>query len=390
MRAIFLKGNIMKSMKLKQKKILVNTIVGIGLVAVGFFMNGWLSPKSSGGMPVFKDVSVSVQSLERQDLTDKKKFIASVEAINSVDIIPQVSGYIEEVRFKDGSYVNEGDVLFVIEQNKFQANVNVAEANLEKAKSDLEQISSDFKRQEKLYKERIIPKADLEVAENKLNQAKANIKQAEANLNLAQINLGYSEIKSPISGYIGKALITKGNYVSPSIKSLAKIVQTDPIRVAFSVSDKERITFLKDIHTEQTNVKFEIVYPDGKTEEIQAEQFFSDNEINPETATLAIYLDYKNTEGLLIPGNYVDILVGTKGQEKSLVVPIVALGKDINGTYAMVVEPDNTVRQAYLELGRISGNVQEVLSGLTDEDKVIVQGLQKVQDGMTVKPILVK
>lgn len=380
----------MKSMHIKQKKMLKQLAVGAVLVGAGFYLHILITPQAGGFAMGSGDVSVSVQSLKREDLTDKQKFIASVEAINSVDIIPQVSGYLEEVRFKDGAFVQEGDVLFVIEQNKFRANVESAEADLEKAKSDLVQVSSDYRRQAQLYKEKITPKAALEVAENKLNQAKSSVKQAEANLALAKINLSYAEIKAPISGYIGKVLVSKGNYVSPATASLARIVQTDPIRVAFSVSDKERLAFLKDIHGNTDQVRIDIVYPDGRTDEIKPENIFAGNEINPETATLPVYVDYKNPDNILIPGNYVDILVGPAERVDSLTVPTVALGQDINGTYVMTVDEDNVVHQKYVELGRISGNAQEVLSGLTDTDKVIVQGLQKVQNGIKVVPILVK
>ena len=145
----------MKSMHIKQKKMLKQLAVGAVLVGAGFYLHILITPQAGGFAMGSGDVSVSVQSLKREDLTDKQKFIASVEAINSVDIIPQVSGYLEEVRFKDGAFVQEGDVLFVIEQNKFRANVESAEADLEKAKSDLVQVSSDYRRQAQLYKEKI-------------------------------------------------------------------------------------------------------------------------------------------------------------------------------------------------------------------------------------------
>jgi len=380
----------MKSLKIKNKKVLKRVLVWGGFFAAGFLLHLYLTPNMSGMAMQGRTPSVVVQKPARYDLTDKKKFIASVEAINSVDIIPQVSGYLEEVRFKDGAFVNAGDILFVIEQSKFKANVAVAEANLEKAKSDLNQVSSDYKRQEQLYKEKITPKAELEVAENKLNQAHSSVKQAEANLLLAQINLGYTEIKAPISGYIGKVLVTKGNYVSPSVPSLARIVQTDPIRIAFSVSDKDRLTFLKDIHADKKETHFEVVHPDGKTIEVKAENFFADNEINPDTATLPVYLDYKNEDNALIPGNYVDILMGIGQLKKSLVVPQAALAQDANGTYVMTVDEKNTVHQKYIEVGRLSGSIQEVKKGLSDSDGIIVQGVQKVQDGMIVNPIFVK
>lgn len=378
----------MKLPKIKNKKIVKRTLTWGGFFLLGFMTHVYLNPAPSASWAGQGVPSVSVQNPERQDLTEKKKFIAEVESINSVNIVPQVAGYLEEVRFNDGSFVQEGDILFVIEQSKFKANVEAAEADLEKAKSDLVQISSDYNRQLQLYKEKITPKAELEVAENRLNQAKSTIKQAEANLTLAQINLDYTEIKAPISGYIGKVLVTKGNYVSPSVQSLARIVQTDPIRIAFSVSDKERLTFLKDIHGEN-DTRFEIVHPNGETVEIEAENFFTNNEINPDTATLPVYLDHKNQDNTLIPGNYVDILVSAGKGEKSLVIPEVAIVRDINGAYVMTVDKENKVHQTYVELGKNIGNVREVLKGLTDDDTVIVQGLQKVQDGATVNPILV-
>ena len=352
----------MKSIRVEHKNIIRRLLPFIICFAAGFGVSFYLYRTPSTGAMAMRagTPSVSVQKPMRQDLADKKKFIASVEAINSVDITPQVSGYLEEVRFKDGAFVNEGDILFVIEQTKFKANVAAAEANLEKAKSDLNQVSSDYKRQEQLYKEKITPKAELEIAENKLNQAQSSVKQAEANLLLAQINLGYTEIKAPISGYIGKVLVTKGNYVSPSVPSLARIVQTDPIRIAFSVSDKDRLNFLKDVHADKKETRFEVVHPDGQLFEVKAENFFADNEINPETATLPVYLDYKNQDNALIPGNYVDILMSIGALNKSLVVPQMALSRDANGAYVMVVDENNVVHQKYVEAGRMVGSVQEV------------------------------
>lgn len=380
----------MKLTKIKKSKILRQIIGIICIFMAGFCLNAFLNKNRTNGWTGTGEIAVSVQQLQHQDLTDKKKFIASVEAIKSVDIVPQVSGYIQEVKFKDGAFVNKDDVLFVIEQTKFIANVKAAEADLEKANSDFVQVSSHYRREKQLFNDKLIAKAELEIAENKLNQAQASIKQAEANLTLAQINLGYTEIKAPISGFIGKALVTEGNYVHPSVPSLARIVQTDPIRIAFSVSDKDRLTFLEDVHKKNTDTHFEIVHPNNEIVEITAEHFFTDNQINPETVTLPVYLDYSNPHNTLIPGNYVDVLVSHGKRQKSLVVPLIALSQDINGSYVMTVDHDNKVKQVYVELGKQVGNVQEVLSGLQDSEKIIVQGLQKVQNGMTVKPILVK
>ncbi len=378
----------MKILKFKKKSLLRKVIYAALFTALGYYLHALTTPDYAAMMQHPGDPFVTVRELSKKDLTDKKKFIAEAEAVNSVDLVPQVSGYLEKVLFEDGSFVHAGDVLFVIEQDKFKAALEAAQADLEKAKADLIQIESDYKRQVKLYKDKVTSKATLEAAENRYAQAKSNIKQAEANLKTAQINMDYTEIKAPISGYIGKALVSKGNAVGPSVPSMARIVQTDPIRIAFSVSDKERIAFLNSIKDSDSDIRFEIVYPTGDIQTADISALFSDNEVNPETASVFVYLDLKNENKALIPGNYVDILVSRGQPQKSLVVPLTALAQDINGTYVLTVNDEQIVEQKYITLGKISGAYQEVLDGLNEQDKVIVQGLQKVQAGAKVKPVV--
>ena len=379
----------MKVKRIKRKKIIKSIGIAALWFAAGFCFKSALTPDFSAMMGPKGDPFVSVQSLEKKDVSVKKKFIAEVEAINRVDIVPQVSGYLEQVLFEDGANVKEGDVLFVIEQSKFISALQAAEADLEKAKSDYVQISSDYQRHAKLYKEKVIPKATLEIMENKLSQAKSNIKQAEANLELAKINLSYTQIKSPLNGTIGKVLISKGNYVTPA-SHLARVVQTDPIRIGFSLSDKERMEFLQNLQNDAQTIRFEISYPNGELKQVAVENIFMGNEINPDTATVPVYIDYKNDDQLLLPGNYVDVLVSVGAEEKALMVPLTALAQDINGTYVLTVNPDHVAEQKYLKLGRVVEDMQEVLSGLNENDLVIVQGIQKVQTGGKVKPIMVQ
>lgn len=318
-----------------------------------------------------------------KDIAPKRKFIATVESINSVDIKPQVSGYIDQVLFKNGSFVNENDTLFILEQNKYAANVDIKKAALEKAKANYNQLKSDYERQKKLLKEKILPAAEFEVVESTLAQAEAGIKEAEADLKLAEINLDYTTITSPISGYIGKALMTKGNYVDTNTTSLARIVQTDPIRISFSVTDKDRLTGLSRIKPH--NMTLQIVLSDGEIMTVENPTIFTDNEANNETATMAVYAEFENKNQKLIPGNYIDILIGNKEEQKSLTVPQTAIVQDMNGHYVLTVDSENTVSQKYVKLGEMSGKDYVILEGLSPDDKIIIQGTQKVQNGQKVK-----
>ncbi len=355
--------------RVKNRKIIYQTIYTILCIALGWWLNDKFSPAWSGMGYDNAPINVLVKSLSKQDVAHNRKYIATVEAINSVDIIPQVSGYLEEILFDDGAFVNQGDKIFVIEQRRYQADLQAAEAAVKELRNNYHRIAS-------LHKNKFAAAKDLDAAESAL-------RQAEANLDLAKLDLEHSEISAPISGFIGKALVTKGNLVSPETPKLARIVQTQPIRVVFSVSDKEHTEFMQKMN-ESGDVWVDIVMPDGQTKTIKADNFFFGNEINPETATLPVYVDLANADNSLIPGNYVDIYPKFVASKDALLVPQTALSEDVNGSYVMSVNDNGIVEQKYIKLGEIIGDMQVVESGLEGNEKVIVQGLQKVRAGMEV------
>ena len=353
------------------KNLIKNCAYAILLMGVGAYVHS-LSVSNNLAVKGIKDAPyVLTRPLSKGDVSEKKKHIAQVEAINSVDIIPQVSGYLEKILFESGAEVKEGENIFVIEQTQYKADVEKAEAAVKKAQKQYDRLVS-------LNKSQYTSDRDVEIVENELRQAKAE-------LEIAKLNLEHSEIKSPINGKIGKALITVGNLVTPSSGKLARIVQTDPIRIAFSVSDKERLMFMKNSNIKE-DAFVDIVLPNGDIKKAKAENFFVDNEVDPTTATIPVYLDFENSDHLLVPGNYVDIYIHFKSAENALLVPQQALMTDANGTYVMIVNKDNKVEQKYVTLGAVMGENQVVKSGLNGDERVIVQGLQKVAVGMTVNP----
>lgn len=380
----------MKLGKVSNRKIIKQVVILILCVACGWYLKAKLTPQMPMMMGAGGDPYVLIQAIEQQNISPKKSYIGHVEAIKSVDLTPQVTGYVEKVLFQEGSLVNEGDILFIIEQKRYIATVELREAELAKAQANLVRIEKDYKRQASLNKQQFASEAKLDIAYSDLLQAKAAIKQAQANLDLAKIDLDYTEIKAPITGYIGKALITEGNYVSSITQNLARIVQIDPIRVAFSVSDKDFLNLREKKLQEGNAVQTELVLPNGTILFNHLKSRFTNNEINTETATIAIYAEYSNDKQMLIPGNYVDIRIGDKEDKIATLVPQSALAQDEHGNYVVVVNDENIAEQRRVELGDVMGDRQIVLSGLNAGENVIIQGLQKIKNGQKVKSSLIK
>ena len=376
----------MKVGKMSNRKILRQVFVLCLCVAAGWFLKaklspqGMMAPAGAGGEPF-----VLVEEAQLRDVTPAKKFIGHVEAVNEVNIQPQVSGYLEKVLFEEGSKVKTGDILFVIEQQRYIATVDQRKAELDKAKASFTQLEKEYKRQKSLNQQKFASESKLDEAYSNMLQAQAAVKQAEANYELAKIDLEHTEIRSPINGYIGKAMITVGNYVSTSSGTMANIVQTDPVRIVFSVTDKEMLNLKEDYTARGGEIYSKIILPNGKEIKKPILSRFTDNSINTGTATISIYSEFENGDGMLIPGGYVDIMIGTGTAKNAVVISQAALSQDEHGTYVMTVNKDNIVEQKRVTLGDIIDNQQIVTSGLEAGEQVIIQGLQKVTDGKKVR-----
>ncbi len=373
-----------------RSKILLPVIWSIACVGIGYGLHTVSKPEMNairgGG-----DVYVVTGKPVPKDIRPYQTFIAFVEPINEVNLKPQVSGTIDDVLFENGAYVKAGDALFIIDKRKYEANVQSAQADLDKANAYVVQIQNDYKRQLKLYKDKFLPKAELEVVESNLAQAKAGVSQAEANLKLAQLDLEYATVTAPISGFIGKALVTKGNYVDTNSATLARIVQTNPVRIAFSVTDKER---LKKLNTGSgmTDHAFSMnmILSDGREIRYTPNKVFSDNETNTDTATISVYVEYQNENHLLLPGNVISVQVSDNTEKPAILVPQSAVLQDSNGKYVMKMNDANIAVQQYIETTEMIDNMAIIEKGLTAEDTIILAGGQKVTSGQSVKSMSAK
>jgi membrane fusion protein (multidrug efflux system) len=349
--------------------------------------------------------AVVVAAVETQAVDKSARFIGNIKAIQSVDLKARVEGFLEDVAFEQGSSVAQGQVLYRIEQDQYKADLEQAQGQLAAAQAEevaaaaaLEDKQADFDRQSALIKKGDTSqtafdqaKAARDEAQANVQKAKASEQQAQAAVDNAKINLGYTTIASPIAGRIGATSVTEGNLVNGNTGTLATVAQLDPIRAVFSVPSAELIRLQNKVGvttSAEARKAFvpELVLPDGTQYDKPGTIAFADNQVDAATGTVAIYADFPNPNGVLLPGQFITVVVHEAEQERLPVVPAAAVQRTRAGAQVYLVDGEDRVQLRKVELGaRVDGGYA-VTSGLTDGELVIVSGLQKVKPGMTVKP----
>ncbi|MGK2944830.1 MAG: efflux RND transporter periplasmic adaptor subunit [Desulfuromonadales bacterium] len=335
---------------------------------------------------------VTVVIVAEHDVNPPREYVGHVEAIQAVELQARVTGFLEQINFKEGSKVRTGDLLYVIEKAPYQARVAAAKARMAKAQATLNQARNY---QERLQNVRTggVSATDIESAEASELESRAELEEARAALELVEIDLGYTRISAPINGRIGATALTRGNLCGPTSGPLARIVQLDPIRVRYAVSENDLVAVkmaLADSASWQkkNQLRLQIRLPGGEPLNLSGRVDFVDNLVDSSTGTINIRLVFDNPEGLLLPGQYVTVLV-SRGQDKlTPVIPQSAVLEDRDGRYVLVVNAQSQVEQRRISTGAASGTLWAIESGLTTGEMVIVQGLQKVSPGQTVKTMI--
>jgi len=331
--------------------------------------------------------AVSVVAVVSRQVTATGDFIGRVVAIDKVDIVARVSGFIKERNFTEGQQVKTGDLLFHIEPDIYKATVDQQNANLAKAKATEVNANLQLQRGQELVRNQNIPQSTVDQRAADQQAAQADVLQAQALLEQAKINLGYTEIRSPVDGRIGLANFTVGNLVSPSSGTLAPIVSQDPIYVTFQASEADVIEYRRRIAAsadKNPHVNIHIKLPDGSMYPHAGRTNLLDVQVQPDTDTILVRAQLPNPEGMLIPGGIVGVLVERGAPQSLLVIPQSAVQLDQAGRYVMVVGEDKKVEQRRVETGVEQGRDIVVTQGLKEGDLVIVEGIQKVHPGQIV------
>jgi len=331
--------------------------------------------------------AVLVQSAELRSMKKQAEFVGRAEALEKVDLRARVQGFLGPRLFKDGDQVRDGQVVFTIEKEPFQAAVDQRKAQLASAQATLANAGQQLQRTVELTKKGHAPVAQLDQKTAEQGQAKAALMEAEANLRDAEIQLSYTDLKTPISGRIGRAAASPGNLVGPDTGVLATVVQENPMQVLFSVTQREMLEARRDAGS-NGKVRARVRLADGSLYDEGGRIDFLDVQVNPRTDGQIVRAMFPNPDGMLTNGQTVRVIIEQKGGDQVVVVPQSAIAIDQTGPYVFVVGQENKVEQRRVRLGTQREGLAVVDEGVEAGDRIIVQGQQRVRAGMTVAPQL--
>lgn len=314
-------------------------------------------------------------------------------AYRIAEVRPQVDGILLKRFFVEGSSVKKGDVLYQIDPSTYEVALDSAKANLASSQATLEKAKMQADRYEGLVKNRAISEQDYEDAMATYREAAASVMANKAAVKSAEINLGYTKIKAPISGRIGKSIVSEGALVTAAQSTyLATIQQIDPLYVDLSQSSSEVLKLRQHAKADNgENAKklsgIKLTLDDGTKIEQEATLQFADVSVDESTGTVTLRALLPNKDYLLLPGLYVRASVPVDFKEDAFLIPQAAVTRDIQGNaHVKVVGADNKVEDRPVTAERVVGQSWLITSGIKDNDQVIVSGLQKIRDGVLVAP----
>jgi membrane fusion protein, multidrug efflux system len=362
---------------------------GILILAAAVCGCGRSSTADQGASAPATSPAVTVTPASLKSVTPAGTFVGRVQAVDTVNLVSRVEGFLQKRAFTEGQQVKTGDLLFVIEQDTYQAAVDQAQAQLASAQATERNAALALQRSQELVKTNAVAQATVD--QNLANQgtAAAAVRSAQAALEQANINLAFTEIKAPIDGRIGMANVSVGNFVNQATGTLATIVSQDPIYVLFPATTQQVLDYRQ--RTAKTpgagsNAVVHAIFPNGQEYPHTGTVNFLDIQANQGTDTLTVRATFPNPDNWLVSGQIVNVTVEAGQPKQTLVIPQAALQVDQSGSYVLVVAQNDKVEQRPVKLGAVQGADITVAQGLKPGELVIVEGIQKVRPGEAVTP----
>jgi multidrug efflux system membrane fusion protein len=336
---------------------------------------------------------VSVSTVLTQNVQPWDEFTGRVTAVESVELRPRVSGYVERVAYEEGQFVRKGELLFLIDQRTYRAEHARARAELARARSEAALARSQDERTQALVQARAASQEESDERSAAADQSLAAVRAAEAALERARLDLEFTEVRAPIDGRAGRALVTAGNLAQADSTLLTTVVSVDPVYVYFDTDEQTYLRYLAlarsgERATSGNAVRIGLANEAGFPHAGSVD--FIDNQVDAGTGTMRARALVPNPDLLLTPGLFARVQVQAGDDRAALLIDDKAVLTDQDRKYVYVLGPGNAAVRKDIELGRTAGDLRVVTAGLTASDKVIVNGVQKVFfEGMPVSPQLV-
>ena len=359
-------------------RLLALATVGLSLTGCGGGNGG------DGDMAQMPPAGVGVAEVVVKPVVEWDDFTGRIQAVNSVQLQPRITGYIDEVHFDEGAIVDEGDLLFTIDDREYRAVAESSRADVVRAETRVELARQDLARSEKLVDARAVSIEELEQRRGEVKQAEADLKAARATLDAAELNLEFTRITAPISGRVGEALIKSGNLVSPDGSILTTLVSIDPIHVVFEGDENiylkyaakaaagERPSSRDAPNPVQVGLASDNDFP------FQGEMDFVDNQVDPATGTIQGRALIPNPNGYLIPGLFARVRLLGSAEYEAVLLHEAAVMTDQDRKYVYVVGDDQRAIRRDVVLGRESDGLRVVTEGLEAGERIVVNGVRKI------------
>ena len=375
-----------KDLKLKKKQT-IYTFIGV-VVIIGIYLFLTREKKTEPEAPI-----VSVAPAQQQDVEIYGEYVGRIRAQQFVEVRARVEGFLEQMLFEEGTQVKRNQVLFIINQNQYQAKVDKARAQLKKDEATARKAERDLNRIRPLYEQRAASQLDLDNATAAYETAVASVGMSQADLDQAEQELSYTVVRSPITGQISERHVDLGTLVGTSGKSLlATIVKSDTVLVDFSMTaldylkSKERNIIIgqKD-STRSWQPTVTITLPDNTVYPYKGLVDFAEPQVDPKTGTFSVRAEMSNPEHVLLPGQFTKVKLLLDVRENATVVPQKALIIEKGGAYIYVMRKDSTAEKRFIELGPEFGNNAVVERGLIPGENIVVEGYHKLSPGIKMR-----
>jgi multidrug efflux system membrane fusion protein len=339
---------------------------------------------------------VMVASVVESQVSTWDEFSGRLEAVERVDVRSRVAGAVQSIHFHEGALVNAGDLLVTIDPAPYAADVERAQAQVFAAQARLDNAKSELDRSQRLWDESAIAKRELDERVNARREAEANVRAAEAALQSSRLNLGYTQVRAPVSGRVGRLEVTIGNLVpaGPGAPVLTTLVSVNPIYASFDADEQVVTRALKDLSGPAATARNKLenipvlmnTAADAETP-VRGKLQLVDNQVNAKSGTVRVRAVFDNVDGALIPGQFAHIRLGHATPTNALLVNERAVGTDQSKKFVLVVGDDNKAAYREISLGApVDGGLRIVTAGLKPNERIVVNGLQRIRPGSLVAP----